>query len=79
MSPKKPPKHWPIVITRDGYVVYDPRDGYHIAWGEAAGQVRRIVDGVFVLVPELPEKFSDVSPASIEPEDHRTSEGDPST
>ena len=46
----------PIVITTDGYVLWDPVDGYTVMRGELAGALRRIVDGVMVEVP--PESWA---------------------
>jgi hypothetical protein len=40
-----------LVVTMDGYVIYDPRDGYTIGQGETDGHLRRIVAGELHLVP----------------------------
>ena len=54
MSKRKPAEpterpEWPIVLTKDGYVIYDPADGYHLGQG---GIMRRIVDGRWVYTTE---------------------------
>ena len=49
----------PIVITRDGYVVWDPVDGYTIGRGETRGRLRRFIDGVLYDVP-APPTFGEV-------------------